>query len=39
MAALPRSERDAVEARVRELAGTSPPELRYFTELFVYERR
>jgi SAM-dependent methyltransferase len=35
MAALPAHERDAVEARVRELAA-EPVELRYRTELFVY---
>jgi SAM-dependent methyltransferase len=38
MAALPAAERDAVEARVRRLAP-EPVELRYVTELFVYERR
>jgi SAM-dependent methyltransferase len=38
MAALPAAERDAVEARVRTLAP-APVELRYVTELFVYERR
>jgi SAM-dependent methyltransferase len=35
MAALPESERAAVEARVRALAP-EPVELRYITELFVY---
>jgi SAM-dependent methyltransferase len=38
MAALPAAERDTVEARVRALAP-APVELRYVTELFVYERR
>jgi SAM-dependent methyltransferase len=39
MAALPEAERRAVEARVRELAATHPPELRYSTEVYVYARR
>jgi hypothetical protein len=38
MAALPAAERDAVEERVRALAP-APVELRYVTELSVYERR
>jgi SAM-dependent methyltransferase len=38
MAALPAEERDRVETRVRALAP-EPVELRYVTELFVYERR
>jgi SAM-dependent methyltransferase len=38
MAALPAAERDAVEERVRALAP-APVELRYITELSVYERR
>ena len=38
MAALPAAERDAVEVRVRALAP-APVELRYVTELFVFERR
>jgi SAM-dependent methyltransferase len=36
---LPERERATVEARVRELAGGAPVELRYLTELFVYAQR
>jgi ubiquinone/menaquinone biosynthesis C-methylase UbiE len=39
IAALPDDERHSVEARVRELAGDAPVELRYVTEMAVYGRR
>ena len=39
IAALPDDERRSVEARVRELAGDGPVELRYITELAIYTRR
>jgi len=38
IAALPEHDRGVVEARVRELAGSSPPELAYSSEVFIYRR-